>query len=110
MKQWSSEKPHVYSALPRVAFGEKYSLMLLGVTPEDSGSYECAISANIGGRNLDVRVALVVNGELPVCISCWDLHKAFRLDVFSVKTSAETKCLQVKPVDSFQTSTFTTQM
>lgn len=45
-------------------FGEKYSLLLPRVTPEDSGSYECAINANVGGRNLNLEVNLIVNGEL----------------------------------------------
>lgn len=70
MKQQSREKPIVYSSPPRVALGKNYSLTLLSVTPEDSGSYECALNANIGGRNLYVTVDLVVHGELPVYISC----------------------------------------
>ncbi|XP_033181938.1 uncharacterized protein LOC117152872 [Anabas testudineus] len=45
----------------RVAtFGEKYSLFIPNVTPEDSGNYECAISANVGGQNLNLGVDLTV--------------------------------------------------
>lgn len=62
-------EPRVYSPSRRVVFGQEYSLMLLSVTPEDSGDYECAINADIGGRNQNSRVALVVNGELLVRIS-----------------------------------------
>nr|XP_046253909.1 uncharacterized protein LOC124063869 isoform X2 [Scatophagus argus] len=42
-------------------FGENYSLLLPSVTPEDSGSYECAISANVGGRNMNLKVDLIVD-------------------------------------------------
>ncbi|XP_070696291.1 uncharacterized protein [Pempheris klunzingeri] len=41
-------------------FGEKYSLLLSSVTAEDSGTYECAISANVRGQNQNLRVDLVV--------------------------------------------------
>lgn len=69
MKRRGRDEPYVYSSSPQVEFGEKYSLTLLGVTPEDSGSYECAINANIGGQNLKSTVNLVVNGEFPDRIS-----------------------------------------
>lgn len=62
-------EPRVYSPSRRVVFGQEYSLTLLSVTPEDSGAYECAINADIGGRNQNSRVVLVVNGELLVRIS-----------------------------------------
>ncbi|XP_040008803.1 uncharacterized protein LOC120803881 [Xiphias gladius] len=42
-------------------FGEKYSLFLPSVTPEDSGDYDCSISANIGGQNLNFKVQLTVH-------------------------------------------------
>lgn len=64
MKRQGREEPYVYTSNPRVGFGEKYSLTLLNATPEDSGSYECAINADIGGQNQNIRVDLVVNGEL----------------------------------------------
>lgn len=44
-------------------FGEKYSLFIPSVTPEDSGSYECFISAKIGGQNLYLQVGLTVDGK-----------------------------------------------
>lgn len=56
-------QPLVYSTSPPVAFEEDHSLTLFTVTPEDSGSYECAVNAHIGGRNLNIRVELVVDGE-----------------------------------------------
>ncbi|XP_070825439.1 uncharacterized protein [Chaetodon trifascialis] len=46
-------------------FGEKHSLFLPSVTPEDSGSYECAISAHVGGQNRYLRVDLIVS----VCVT-----------------------------------------
>lgn len=43
-------------------FGESFgSLFLPSVTPEDSGIYECAISANIGGQNLNHEINLTVH-------------------------------------------------
>lgn len=56
-------EPLAYNSAPSVAFGDKHSLTLFNVTPKDSGSYECAVNAHIGGRNLNIRVELVVNGE-----------------------------------------------
>lgn len=53
----------VYSTSAPVAFEEDHSLTLFNVTPGDAGSYECAVNAHIGGRNLNIRVALVVDGE-----------------------------------------------
>ncbi|XP_042347869.1 uncharacterized protein LOC121947054 [Plectropomus leopardus] len=46
---------------PKPQFGKKHSLLLTSVTPEDSGTYECDISANVGGRNLNLHVNLKVN-------------------------------------------------
>lgn len=53
----------VYNSSHLVAFGQEQSLTLFNVTPEDSGSYECSVNAHIGGRNLNIRVELAVNGE-----------------------------------------------
>ncbi|XP_051281641.1 uncharacterized protein LOC127377614 [Dicentrarchus labrax] len=50
-------------------FGEKYSLLLPRVTPEDSGTYECSINANVGRQNQYDKVILIVN----VCASQADL-------------------------------------
>lgn len=44
-------------------FGKNLGLLLRNVTPLDSGGYECAISANVMGQNLNLQVNLVVNGE-----------------------------------------------
>lgn len=48
----------------KARFGEKYSLLLPSVTPDDSGTYECAISAKLGGRNQHFKVNLIVNGMI----------------------------------------------
>ncbi|XP_056280206.1 uncharacterized protein LOC130200183 [Pseudoliparis swirei] len=42
-------------------FGEKHSLLIPNVTPEDSGTYQCEISANIGSQNQNFEVHLKVN-------------------------------------------------
>lgn len=44
-------------------FGKNLGLLLHNVTPLDSGSYECAISANVMGQNQNLQVDLVVKGE-----------------------------------------------
>lgn len=43
------------------SFGEKYGLLLPSVTDEDSGTYECTVSANIGEKNINVLINLIVN-------------------------------------------------
>lgn len=63
MRRQGRHQPLVYNSSPPVAFGEGHSLTLFNVTPEDSGSYECAVNAKIGGQNLNIRVELLVNGE-----------------------------------------------
>ncbi|XP_062248785.1 uncharacterized protein LOC133957298 isoform X2 [Platichthys flesus] len=52
-----------YSLARAADFGDKYSLMLRNVTPEDSGNYDCYISANIGGTNRNSYVYLTVQGK-----------------------------------------------
>ncbi|TWW57098.1 uncharacterized protein LOC130529992 isoform X1 [Takifugu flavidus] len=61
MMRQGRQQPLVYNSSPPVALGEEHSLKLFNVTPEDSGSYECAVNAKIGGRNLNIRVELLVN-------------------------------------------------
>ncbi|KAF1390114.1 hypothetical protein PFLUV_G00054750 [Perca fluviatilis] len=55
--------PQYYSfpRSPQPSFGEKHSLLLPRVTPEDSGTYECHISANVGSQNQDLSVNLMVH-------------------------------------------------
>ncbi|XP_041860537.1 uncharacterized protein LOC121652061 [Melanotaenia boesemani] len=40
-----------YSLNSSAEFGERHSLRLHNVMPIDSGTYECTISANVGGQN-----------------------------------------------------------
>lgn len=54
------------------SFGKKYSLLLPSVTDEDSGTYECTISANIGGKNMNLLINLIVNGKI---LSIFSLQK-----------------------------------
>ncbi|TKS76697.1 hypothetical protein D9C73_010787 [Collichthys lucidus] len=61
--------PQNYSFIRPARFGEKYSLFLTSVTPEDSGIYECAISANVGGQNQNLQVNLKVHA----CVTDADL-------------------------------------
>ncbi len=61
----TNNQPNKYPTFKRPAeFGEKYSLLLHNVRHEDSGSYQCSISANVGSQNQDFTVNLIVNGEL----------------------------------------------
>lgn len=47
---------------PRTAsFREEYSLFLPRLTPEDSGTYQCAIGANVGGKNYNYETNLTVS-------------------------------------------------
>uniref|UniRef100_A0A671UAG2 Si:dkey-109a10.2 n=1 Tax=Sparus aurata TaxID=8175 RepID=A0A671UAG2_SPAAU len=55
-----AEVPHYYNFSREVEFGEKYSLFLQSVKPEDAGAYECYISANVGSQNLNLQVNLTV--------------------------------------------------
>lgn len=68
------EATQYYDFTRLASFGEKNSLLLPRVTPEDSGSYECAISANVRGRNLNLQVDLIVNGELLGSFPPYMLH------------------------------------
>lgn len=54
------------------SFGEKYGLFLPSVTDEDSGTYECTVSANIGEKNINVLINLIVNGKI---LSIFSLQK-----------------------------------
>ncbi|KAK2851786.1 hypothetical protein Q5P01_008062 [Channa striata] len=60
-REANSIKPYNFTRTPVATFGEGYELLLQRVTPEDSGEYECAIFANVGGRNLNLLVKLEVN-------------------------------------------------
>lgn len=68
------EATQYYNFARPASFGEKQSLLLPRVTPQDSGSYECAISANVRGRNLNLQVDLIVNGELLGSFPPYMLH------------------------------------
>ncbi|XP_040921884.1 LOW QUALITY PROTEIN: uncharacterized protein LOC121200567 [Toxotes jaculatrix] len=52
---------NTYGYIRPAEFGKEYSLVLPSVTPNDSGTYECAISANIGGQNRNLQVHLTVD-------------------------------------------------
>ncbi|KAA8591351.1 hypothetical protein FQN60_002294, partial [Etheostoma spectabile] len=62
-KAKNNDTPQYYSFTrsPLPVFGEKHSLLLPAVTPEDSGTYECYISANVGSQNQNVKVNLTVH-------------------------------------------------
>lgn len=59
------ETPQNYNFSRPATFGRNFSLLLQKVTPEDSGSYQCSISANVGRQNQDHKVELIVN----VCVT-----------------------------------------
>lgn len=58
------EEEKLFNISRPASFGEKYSLLLPSVTDEDSGTYECTISANIGGKNMNHLIHLTVNGKI----------------------------------------------
>ncbi|XP_037627441.1 uncharacterized protein LOC119489278 [Sebastes umbrosus] len=70
-KSKDSKTPQYYpfTRSHKPEFGEKYSLLLPRVTPEDSGTYECEISANVGGQNMNLEVDLTVHA----CVTQADL-------------------------------------
>ncbi|KAM9856147.1 uncharacterized protein ACBR49_002276 [Aulostomus maculatus] len=70
VRKYKEESVARLFGFPRPAqFGEKLNLFLPNVSPEDSGTYECAISAPVGGQNLYPSVNLSV----PVCVTQADL-------------------------------------
>ncbi|XP_067384466.1 uncharacterized protein [Channa argus] len=60
-KEVNSTKLYNFTRTPVAMFGEQYNLLLQRVMPEDSGRYECAILANVGGRNQYLFVDLIVH-------------------------------------------------
>ncbi|XP_071401998.1 uncharacterized protein [Centroberyx affinis] len=46
-------------------FGQDHSLLLPSLIPGDSGTYECSIGANVGGKNLNTKIILTV----PDCVT-----------------------------------------
>lgn len=56
-------------------FGERNSLLLSRVTPADSATYKCEISANVGSKNKESRVLLMVKGKFWIlCYSSFKKH------------------------------------
>uniref|UniRef100_A0A3B5BIH7 Ig-like domain-containing protein n=1 Tax=Stegastes partitus TaxID=144197 RepID=A0A3B5BIH7_9TELE len=53
-----------YNLSRNASFGHDYSLLMPRVKPEDSGTYECALTANVGGQNLYHQIQLMVQGRL----------------------------------------------
>uniref|UniRef100_A0A3B5B0W3 Ig-like domain-containing protein n=1 Tax=Stegastes partitus TaxID=144197 RepID=A0A3B5B0W3_9TELE len=49
-----------YNLSRNASFGHDYSLLMPRVKPEDSGTYECALTANVGGQNLYHQIQLMV--------------------------------------------------
>lgn len=93
-RRQDQHQPLVYSTSPPVALEEDHSLTLFDVTPGDSGSFECAVNAHIGGRNLNIRVELVVDGESGPRF----FHASLKRDSgrLSVASPTETKIPQEK--------------
>lgn len=53
-----------YTSNSTARIGQGYSLLLHRVTANDSGTYDCDVSADIGGQNMNLFVTLLVHGEL----------------------------------------------
>uniref|UniRef100_A0A3Q4GJU6 Si:dkey-109a10.2 n=1 Tax=Neolamprologus brichardi TaxID=32507 RepID=A0A3Q4GJU6_NEOBR len=65
IRRGNGEDPVYYNFSREVTFGEKQNLLLRKVSPADSGDYECAISANVGGQNENHKVSLIINECVP---------------------------------------------
>ncbi|KAG7216020.1 hypothetical protein INR49_003542 [Caranx melampygus] len=50
-----------YAANSTARIGANYNLLLHRVTPEDSGTYDCDVSANVGSQNVNFHVSLLVH-------------------------------------------------
>ncbi|XP_031700595.1 uncharacterized protein LOC116382056 isoform X2 [Anarrhichthys ocellatus] len=63
IRRGKDNKTRQYKSIrsPNPRFGEKHSLVIPGVTPEDSGTYECEISAKVGQQNQNHEVHLTVH-------------------------------------------------
>uniref|UniRef100_A0A3Q0S2W0 Si:dkey-109a10.2 n=1 Tax=Amphilophus citrinellus TaxID=61819 RepID=A0A3Q0S2W0_AMPCI len=61
IRRGNGDKQVYYNSSWRVTFGEKQNLLMFKVSPEDSGRYECAISAAVGGQNQNHQVDLIVH-------------------------------------------------
>ncbi|XP_068589212.1 uncharacterized protein [Cebidichthys violaceus] len=63
IRRGTDNKTRLYKPIrsPKPRFGEKHSLVIPSVTPEDSGTYECEISAKVGQQNQNHKVQLTVN-------------------------------------------------
>uniref|UniRef100_A0A1A7XEA2 Ig-like domain-containing protein n=1 Tax=Iconisemion striatum TaxID=60296 RepID=A0A1A7XEA2_9TELE len=55
------DKAQKYGFHREAMMGDKYSLVLPSVTPNDSGIYECEVNAKVGGQNKRSRVQLTVH-------------------------------------------------
>uniref|UniRef100_A0A667YLT2 Ig-like domain-containing protein n=1 Tax=Myripristis murdjan TaxID=586833 RepID=A0A667YLT2_9TELE len=56
----SAGQTRPYNFSRTASFGEEYGLFLPRIRPEDSGMYECAIGANVGGKNSNSKINLTV--------------------------------------------------
>ncbi|XP_033486049.1 uncharacterized protein LOC117258917 [Epinephelus lanceolatus] len=73
---------------PKPEFGEQYSLFLARATPNDSGIYECDISANVGGQNLNLKVNLTVQA----CVIQTDLTTVSTMTTVSTTSQLNLTC------------------
>lgn len=63
IRKLKAGKSSLFNFSRQTSFGEDYSLFMARVTPEDSGRYECGISASVGGQNLIREIDLMVHGR-----------------------------------------------
>uniref|UniRef100_A0A672IVD7 Ig-like domain-containing protein n=1 Tax=Salarias fasciatus TaxID=181472 RepID=A0A672IVD7_SALFA len=68
--RWSGNSTKHYNYTREARFGQDYSLTLFGVTPEDSGTYACAINAKVGGQNQCLNVSLTAKYLYDFCVGC----------------------------------------
>ncbi|XP_064155246.1 uncharacterized protein LOC135234501 isoform X2 [Anguilla rostrata] len=57
----AQDRVQQFKAARMAEFGHDESLLVPGVRPEDSGDYECFLSANVGGENKESKLHLSVS-------------------------------------------------
>ncbi|KAM9342642.1 uncharacterized protein KZ484_015372 isoform 2-T2 [Pholidichthys leucotaenia] len=65
IRKTKDQSPQHYNFLPKAKFVKEHSLLLPEVSLEDAGTYECAVSANVGGKNQNHEVTLKINDCVP---------------------------------------------
>uniref|UniRef100_A0A672IS72 Ig-like domain-containing protein n=1 Tax=Salarias fasciatus TaxID=181472 RepID=A0A672IS72_SALFA len=74
----------------KARFGQDYSLTLFGVTPEDSGTYACAINAKVGGQNQCLNAKYLYD----FCVGCGFTGLLCAADISSLTHTSGSQCVK----------------